>query len=354
MATIDKRVYPNGSTSYRARTRLKGFPPESASFARLTEAKIWAASRESAQREGRYVTIGAAKRHTLADLIARYERDVLPCKPRNARNQRQQLRWWSEQLGNCRLSDLSATEIAECRDYLLKVPMANGKRRSNSTAVRYLAVLSHALSVAMREWNWVDDNPCRKVTKPKEPRGRVRFLDDAERNRLLESCRLSMSALLYPIVVLALSTGMRKGEILNLRWPQVDLVRGHITLHDTKNGDRRGVPLASLARSLLQELHDNRGSDTDLVFPGRVVSKPLEVTKAWTTALAVATIENFRFHDLRHSAASYLVMDGASMAEVGDVLGHKCVQMTKRYAHLATGHTTHIVATMNERIFRDQ
>jgi integrase len=179
----------------------------------------------------------------------------------------------------------------------------------------------------------------------------VRFLDDDERERLLAACRASDSPLLYPIVVLAMSTGMRKGEILALSWQQIDFAREHITLHQTKNGDSRGIPLTGLAFSLLRKLHEERHGRTDLVFPSPTVLKPILIAKAWTTALTGASIKQFRFHDLRHSAASYLVMNGASLPEVGDLLGHKTAQMTRRYAHFAQGHTRRIVAAMNDQIF---
>ena len=352
MATIDKRISSTGKMSYRVRTRLKGFPPQIATFARKTDAEKWAAATESAQREGRYFTTSEAKRHTLSELVERYQREILPLKPKNARNQRVQLEWWKAQLGCFRLVDVTPANVAECRDRLRGAPMPNGKPRSAATVVRYLAVLSHAFTVAMKEWGWVGDNPLRKVARPTEARGRARFLDDNERARLLAACQASSSPLLYPIVVLAMSTGMRKGEILGLSWQQVDFAREFVTLHQTKNGERRGVPLAGHALSLLRKLHEARDGRTDLVFPSPTVPKPILIAKAWTTALAAAGIKQFRFHDLRHSAASYLVMNGATLPEIGDLLGHKSVQMTKRYAHLAQGHTRRIVAEMNEQIFK--
>src|SRR6476620_10473300 len=112
---------------------------------------------------------------------ARYQREVLPRVPKNAKNLRPQLDWWRSQLGDLNLAAVTPSKIAECRERLLTPPTARGKLRSPATAVRYLAVLSHAFSVALREWDWVNDNPLRKVIKPKEPRGRVRFLDDDER-----------------------------------------------------------------------------------------------------------------------------------------------------------------------------
>lgn len=351
MATFDTRLSPHGKTTYRARTRLKGYPQQTASFTSKTKARQWAEGIEAAMREGRHFTTNEAKRHTLADLVERYERDLLPLKPKNAHNQRQQLLWWKTQLGDYRLSDVTAARIVDCRDRLLNTPRPNGKRRSPSTVVRYLAVLSHAFSVAMKEWGWVEDNPLRKVSKPKEPRGRIRCLDDDDREGLLQACAASTCTLLYPVVVLAISTGMRRGEMLGLQWSQVDLVRERITLHETKNGDRRGVPLAGLALTLMRDLCITRRVDTELVFPGSRADRPLQFEKAWKAALGKAGIRDFRFHDLRHCAASYLVMSGASLAEVGDLLGHKTVQMTKRYAHIAEGHTRAIMQTMNDKIF---
>jgi hypothetical protein len=159
MATIDTRVSPNGKTTYRARTRLKGYPQQTASFTSKTKARQWAEGIESAMREGRHFTTIEAKRHTLADLVDRYERDILPLKPKTAQSQRQQLAWWKAQLGDLRLCDVTPARIVDCRDRLLTNTRPNGKRRSPSTVVRYLAVLSHGFSVAMREWGWVDENP---------------------------------------------------------------------------------------------------------------------------------------------------------------------------------------------------
>ncbi|MBV5330868.1 site-specific integrase, partial [bacterium] len=119
-------------------------------------------------------------------------------------------------------------------------------------------------------------NPLLKVTKPKEPRGRVRFLADDERERFLTACRESSNKDLYPAVILALSTGARQQEIMGLRWPQVDLARRAATLHDTKNGEVRVLPLAGPALDLLRERSKVRRLDTDLIFPGHTrPAKPI-------------------------------------------------------------------------------
>jgi integrase len=138
----------------------------------------------------------------------------------------------------------------------------------------------------------------------------------------------------------------------------VDLHQGRITLHETKNGERRVVPLAGKALELLQAHAKVRRLDTPLLFPSKVRDPktkvpvgPMDLRTPWENALKTAGIEDFRFHDLRHSAASYLAMNGASLAEIAEVLGHKTLQMVKRYSHLSEAHTAGVVARMNARIF---
>jgi integrase len=217
--------------------------------------------------------------------------------------------------------------------------------------VRYLALLSHALTVAMKEWGWIDDNPCRKVTKPKEPRGRVRFLDDREREALLCACRESRNVLLYPMVVLAIATGMRKGEMQQLRWHQVDLDEGRITLEETKNGERRSVPLVGRALAEIRKLACARQLDTHLVFPGANPSKLIEIRAAWSAAVGRSGLRDFKFHDLRHTAASYLAQGGATPIDIASVLGHKTLAMVKRYAHLSESRVRDVLVDMNQRAF---
>lgn len=351
MAAIESRRADDGSLSYRVKVRLKGHPTTTGTFQRITDAKRWAQSTEAAIREGRYFKTAEAKRHTLGDLVDRYITEVLPEKPKNATNCRQHLIWWKSKLGAYLLADVSPALIVKYRNELLATITRRGTKMANGTVVRYMASLSHAFSLAVKDWQWVDDSPLRKVSKPKEPRGRERFLSDDERTALLQACKASTSRFLYTVVVLALSTGMRRGEIMGLRWNQIDIPRGRILLYETKNNTSRAVPLAGLALTLMSGLIKVRRIDTDLVFYGEAGSKPVDLTKPWTTALGKANLTNFRFHDLRHSAASYLAMNGATTIEIAAILGHKTLQMVKRYSHLANSHTNSVVTSMNEKIF---
>lgn len=247
MASITKRSDSNGETHYQVKVRLRGYPQQTATFARLTDAKKWGTQTEAALRERRHFKTVEATRHTMAELTDRYSRDVLPTKAESTRTtQQRQLDWWREELGTFTLADCTPAVIAEARDN-------RARQSSGPTANRYLAVLSHAFTVARKEWGWVESNPVFAVTKAKEPRGRVRFLSDDERERLLAACRTSPSKWLYPVVILALSTGMRSGEVMGLTWGRVDMKHGRILLEDTKNNERRVIPLVGHALVLLQE-----------------------------------------------------------------------------------------------------
>jgi integrase len=362
MANIEKRSDSKGRTSYRVKVRLKGHPAQSATFERLTDARKWAQATEAAIREGRHFKTTEAKRRTLGELVDRYVRDILPTKKAKTQEpQIGQLAWWKNRLGAYALADCTPALLAESRDALAReqIPSqaadpakaGSPRYRSPATVNRYLAVLSHAFTVAVKEWGWIESNPLAKVTKPKESRGRVRYLSDEERERLLQACRESKNPDLYPSVVLALSTGARQAEIMGLRWAQVDFARRAALLEETKNGERRVLPLTGHALELLRSRAKVRRIDTDLVFPGADPSKPVDLRSPWEAALKRANVEDFRWHDLRHSAASYLAMNGASLAEIAAVLGHKTLAMVKRYAHLSESHTTSVVERMNARIF---
>jgi integrase len=349
MANIEERKTRDGKTMYRVKVRFKGFPTQTATFHRRTDAKKWVQTTETAMREGRHFKIAEAKKHTLAEMIDRYLRDVLQTKSRDSQiNQGAHLRWWCKHIGDKLLADVTPALIAEYRD---KIAQGDDQPRSNATVVRYMAALSHAFTIAIREWGWLDVSPMTKVSKPKEPRGRVRFLSDDERERLMEACRTSNNPYLYPAVVLALSTGTRKMESMGLYWKDIDFQRQTIILHDTKNGERRTLPLKGHALELIQQLSNGRRMDSDFVFPSQNGKKPFDLRRAWVAAMKNADITNFHWHDLRHSAASYLAMNGATLAEIAEILGHKTLSMVKRYAHLSDAHTASVVARMNEKIF---
>ncbi len=267
MATIERRER-DGGTVYRVKVRLRGYPPADATFDRVTDAKRWAAETETAIRAGRWFQHVEAKRNTLADLIRRYKAEYLPTsKLRNTHDRRDYLSLWDRELGALTLAEITPARIVAVRNKLLTETPRRKRQLKPASVNRYLAALRHCLNIGVREFELLDDNPMRKVKQLPEPRGRVRFLSDAERDALLRECK-AHSEVLHLIAVLALSTGARRGEILGLHWADVDMQRGMLTFHQTKNGERRSTPLVSFAADKMREHAKVRRLDTDLVFPG--------------------------------------------------------------------------------------
>ena len=342
MANVERRKSKSGKISYRVKIRLQGYPTQSATFDRKVDADDWARETEAKIRAGRHLPNNEAKKHTLSDLIDRYIKTEISEK-KSRRDQQRQLEWWRTEIGNTPLSNVTPSLITECRDKLKE-----GKR-SNATVNRYLAALSHTLTVAEREWEWIDTNPLRKVSKLKEPRGRIRFLSNEELERLLSACQQSPNPELYTVVLLSLSTGARKMEIWGLTWDQIDFAREVIVLHETKNQERRVLPLKGEALELIRKKSMMRSLETNLLFPSpKHPLKPVDFRSTWEKALKLADIQDFRWHDLRHTAASYLAMSGATHAEIAAVLGHKTLSMVKRYAHLSEAHTANVVERMTK------
>ena len=187
------------------------------------------------------------------------------------------------QLGDHKLKDLTPSLVAGHRDKLANMKSERtGRNRKSATVNRYLALLSHACTIAIKEWQWMAVNPVVQISKPREAQGRTRFLSDDERERLLVVCRSSESVHLFPIVTLALSTGMRRGEILGITWENVNLQNRRITLVRTKNGERRVVPLVGNAYELIRDLYLKLEPEGhDLVFPSPNNSK--QPIKPWLT-----------------------------------------------------------------------
>jgi len=185
------------------------------------------------------------------------------------------------------------------------------------------------------------DNPVRHIRSLTESRGRIRYLSSDERERLFGVIRQSNWNKLYLITLLAITTGARKGELTSLKWFDIDFDRQIAYIGTTKNGEPKVLPLTESAIAELQRFNKQ---DNSLVFDSEV--KPGRAycfTKPWQKALKEAGIEDFTFHSLRHTCASYLAMNGASLLEIADVLGHKQIQMTKRYSHLCVEHKTKLI-----------
>lgn len=250
--------------------------------------------------------------------------------------------------GETRLAEITASRISEYKAKRLSAVRTVGKgesvveRRLTAAAVnRPLALLRHLLRLAHEEWGELDVVP--KIRTEKEPQGRLRWLTQEEATKVLSACKKSRNAALADLVEFSLFTGVRRGEALGLTWDRVDRARGVIRLELTKSGRRREVPLSSNADAALARRWTP--GVKGYVFGSRNWNS---FRSAWESALAAAGIEDLRFHDLRHTFASWLVQRGRTLREVQEALGHQTITMTMRYSHLAPDHLRAAVAVLDD------
>ncbi len=208
-----------------------------------------------------------------------------------------------------------------------------------ATVNRELSCIKHMFNMAV-QWNLLGENRLRLVKKFREPAGRVRYLDDEQLVKLVDSCANHLK----PIVIMAVNTGMRKGEILTLKWADVDLEKGIIMIKNTKNNETRILPLNKTLGTMLTAM--NRNGHQHVFVNGK--GHPFDDVKSgFASALKRAAIADFRFHDLRHTFASKLVMAGVDIRTVQELMGHKDIKMTMRYSHLSDRHLREAVAVLD-------
>lgn len=274
----------------------------------------------------------------------------------------QRLAWWSTQLAGIALQDLSDDHVHAALEGLAERPAryyagkdADGQRiykaKKNTrlaaaTVNRYHASLSAVVTWAVKRRiapkGYV--HPCRSVERRPEDNARTRFLSDDECRRLLDACRASSWPRLYLLVLMALTTGARKGELSGLTWADIDLERAEAFVARTKNGESRVLPLT---QAVVDELCKFKAGPETLVFRSpRKADCVFAFEPKYLQALRAAKIEGATFHTLRHSAASMLARNGRTLLEIADVLGHRQLAMTKRYSHLATSHKAAMVASV--------
>ncbi len=211
-----------------------------------------------------------------------------------------------------------------------------------ATTNRALACLKSMFNRAI-DWNMAKDNPVKKVKFFKEAPGRLKYLEKEQIEKLLRVC----SPVLKTVVTIAINTGMRKSEIKFLRWPDIDFEKGFICLFETKNNEKRYIPINPAVREALLSIRKH--PDSSYVFAGKD-GEPFNIRKSFETALRKCGILGIRFHDLRHTFASHLVMAGVDLNTVRELLGHKDLKMTLRYSHLSPDHKSRAVEILYKKM----
>jgi integrase len=309
---------------WQAQVRRRGVPPRAKSFDRRSDAERWAREIESeADRSGWVSDTRLAEKTTLGELLTRYCAEVTPTKKSASSEKARIGALIRRDVSHRTLAKLNSTHIASYRDERLKTV-------APATVIRELNTISHALEIAQREWGfYLPRNPVKSVRRPTAPRGRQRRLHEGEEERILAACDQGRNRWLKPLIVLAIETGMRRGELVGLLWEHIDLRKRVAHLPETKNGESRDVPLSQRASSTLQALYAERG-DRKRVFP----LSGNAVRLAWEHLRQRAGCPDLHFHDLRHEAVSRLFERGLNIAEVSTISGHKELRMLQRYTHL--------------------
>lgn len=311
---------------WQAQVRRRGMAPRAKSFDQKADAEKWARSLESElDRCGMLPDTRVAESTTLRSILERYMIEISPRK-RSAHTEISRIKALLRRpLCHRTLALLSTSDLATYRDERLRSV-------SPSTVIRELNTISHAIDTAMRDWDvYLHRNPCKLVRRPSPPRGRNRRLRDDEEQRLLAAADAGRNLYMHDLIVLAIETGMRRGELLLLDWQHIDLGTQVAHLPLTKNGEPRDVPLSSRARSVLQRLWEGQGCPP----AGRALpTSESAIVQAWGHLCGRAGITGLHFHDLRHEAVSRLFEKGLNVVEVSTISGHKELRMLSRYAHL--------------------
>lgn len=313
MATIQNR----GPYQWRVQIRKKGFPPQTKTFDTKSDAEMWARSIENEMDRGIFVSQKKAESTTLLECLERY-RDEVSSKKKSHEIEKVYIKT----LSNCALAQLFMSQVggesvAKYRDERLE--------KVSRTAVRHeLSLLSHLFTIATKEWGMTGlVNPVSQIRRPAPNKSRDRRPTEEEIDLLIESSPESLKN----IVLFALETGMRRGEIVGMTWDLVDLKKRTVTLPETKNGEKRIVPLSTEAVRILSVLERK----SDKVW---TLQAPNSITHAFKDACKAAGIEDLNFHDLRHEATSRFFEKGLNPMQVAAITGHKTLQMLKRYTHL--------------------
>ncbi len=333
-------------TTYTVTVRTKGYESVSRTFDTKGEARIWAAELEAEMKSHRYKDPRRAHR-TLEEALNRYLETVTPQKSKTTQErERRIVKLLKQKLGkDTLLPDITPSIVAKYRDQRLATVSACAVRLE-------LSLLSHLFVKACKEWELPVENPVKAIERPKVPKGRILFLKEEEAIRLLKECKASRNKMLYPYILVLLQTAMRPSEAAGLQWNQIDFERRSLTLFITKN-EPRTVPLTKTVMAVFEKLRESN-PESDFVFlqgEGRSLHAQnipsSRFRPSFDKARARAQLPSLHMHDLRHTAASHMLMAGTDIRTLAAILGHSTLQMVLRYTHLLDEHKLKAVDRIN-------
>ncbi len=353
MASVYRRENKDGTKVWRAVVRIKGYPTVCDHFDRKQEADDWASNIERQIKLGKY-RFGQEQNQqkTLTELIDQYIEDGVLDRHKAARDTLRQLNYFRENLGAYALVYITPDLLLQERKKLLNTPTHQGKTRKPATVNRYFATLGGAFRYACKNLRWIDDNPCSNLLQLKAKPKERRVLTEDEEHRLLYACQQSKGQYLYCIVLLAITSGARKGEILGLTWDAIDFTNRVACIKDSKNGRPRYIGLIDDVIQELQRLYQQRNHSKSLIFASKTAFGKIDIKRSWNTALKQANIHGFVLHGLRHHYCSLGGQMGASSTLLRAQMGHSSSSMTDHYSHHDVQATRFIGESIGKRILQ--
>lgn len=372
MAEIKKRIKKNGEPSYTASIRIKGYKPVTKTFKLKTDAKEWANKTETEIRENINFPKRKAQKYTVGEIIDKFIENELPKrKPKAQTEFKMVLDWYKNEIGEYYLSSLTTETLVDCRNKLARkrkeipirnkelkhlAPRMSEKTLSPATINKYMTYMRVVFAYCVNDLDILDLNPMAKVKKLSEKNARKRYLELKEIAKLLNACK-NADYELYLCVLIALLATARKSEILHLTWATVDLENKMFYFLDTKNGTDRGTPMHDYIYNELvafKAQNKVRSLNNDYIFK-TPDGKPKEslIGKLFPKIVKQCGIKDFRFHDLRHTGASWQAMDGISQPITQKILGHKSPAMTNRYSHLRDDSLRPAINQVGDKILKE-
>ena len=329
---IKNRIRKNGSASFTVEVRVRGIQ-QTKTFQSKKESERWAILTEEKMLRGDMNLTSGSENKKLSEVIDRFWKNP----PNSAKSWltrksgKHFLDFWDKELGRFKIHQIRASQLIEARDKLLF------RGSTPATANRYLSAISAIFQICIEEWFLVERNPVRGLRRLKENNERVRVLTERERERLFRET--SRDSELHDIVLLALSTGARRGELQKLKWSDYNKDEQTLSFKDTKNGTERIIPVAvNLVELLRNRFLSRKLGSGEWIFPAPKSKGYADFSKRFKKGVSNAGIDDFKFHDLRHTAASYLAISGVTERKIAEILGHKTLQMVKRYTHFQPDH----------------
>lgn len=359
MVQYFKRENKNG-ISYLARIRIKGYNVLTKTFKKKSDAQAWAEPIELSMKQGTYIenttvinTNDSRQNIVLmSELIDYFKTNIAPNRYSYSEKYNVMYSWWSDKIGTIKVRELTASMLSSCKQVLATEKIRKkGKEviRSNNTINKYLMCISAVLTYAVKELEIINVNPMSKVKPMQKPTGRTRFLSDSEIENLKSVCK-EHSESLYLFFILLLKTGGRFNEVRCLKTKDIDYKNNKVYFIDTKNSTHRGVHVDTKTLKQLKNYTKNSNITSDYVFgSNKRGAELLDLKGILEQAIQKADIKDFRIHDIRHTTASILARNGASLLEIAEILGQKSLTVARRYSHLTIKHTEDLMSSIFDK-----